>query len=73
VVPELLQGAATPPRMARRLGGWLDAPARITQLQQRFTVNCTMNCSATPQHWQPMRSSKFLKAEQARWPGTRRA
>ena len=38
VVPELLQGAATPAAMAQAVLAWLDAPARITQLQQRFTA-----------------------------------
>lgn len=38
VVPELLQDAATPAAMAQAVLAWLDAPARITQLQQRFTV-----------------------------------
>lgn len=38
VVPELLQGSATPQAMAQAVLAWLDAPARITQLQQRFTA-----------------------------------
>jgi len=38
VVPELLQGAATPAALAQAVLAWLDAPARITQLQQRFTA-----------------------------------
>jgi lipid-A-disaccharide synthase len=38
VVPELLQGAATPAAMAQAVLAWLDAPARITKLQQRFTA-----------------------------------
>jgi lipid-A-disaccharide synthase len=37
VVPELLQGAATPQALAAELSGWLDAPARVERLQQRFT------------------------------------
>jgi len=37
VVPELLQGAATPEAMARQTLAWLDAPERCAQLQQRFT------------------------------------
>jgi lipid-A-disaccharide synthase len=37
VVPELLQDAATPPALAQAVLDWLDSPARIAQLQQRFT------------------------------------
>ncbi|MBX3660233.1 MAG: lipid-A-disaccharide synthase [Ramlibacter sp.] len=36
VVPELLQDAATPTALASAVLDWLDAPARITALQQRF-------------------------------------
>jgi lipid-A-disaccharide synthase len=36
VVPELLQGAATPKALAQAVLDWLDAPERITALQQRF-------------------------------------
>lgn len=36
VVPELLQGAATPKALAQAVLDWLDAPERITRLQQRF-------------------------------------
>ena len=36
VVPELLQGAATPKALAQAVLAWLDAPERITALQQRF-------------------------------------
>ena len=36
VVPELLQGAATPKALAQGVLDWLDAPERITVLQQRF-------------------------------------
>jgi lipid-A-disaccharide synthase len=36
VVPELLQGAATPKALAQAVFDWLDAPERITALQQRF-------------------------------------
>ena len=36
VVPELLQGAATPKALAQAVLDWLDAPERITVLQQRF-------------------------------------
>lgn len=38
VVPELIQDAATPPALARALLEWLDAPARIVAVQQRFTA-----------------------------------
>ncbi|MGE0329600.1 MAG: lipid-A-disaccharide synthase [Ramlibacter sp.] len=38
VVPELLQEAATPQAMADAVLAWLDAPERITQLQQRFAA-----------------------------------
>jgi lipid-A-disaccharide synthase len=38
VVPELLQGAATPQALAQSVLAWLDAPERITQLQKRFTA-----------------------------------
>ncbi len=38
VVPELLQGAATPKALAQAVLDWLDAPERITTLQQRFEV-----------------------------------
>jgi lipid-A-disaccharide synthase len=38
VVPELLQDAATPQALARGVLDWLDAPERITTLQQRFTT-----------------------------------
>lgn len=37
VVPELLQDRATPEALAREVAAWLDAPARIQQLQARFT------------------------------------
>lgn len=37
VVPELLQDAATPQALAQGVLDWLDAPERITALQQRFT------------------------------------
>jgi hypothetical protein len=65
VVPELLQGAATPQAMAHAVLAWLDAPERIIGSCSGASRRCTMNCNATPQHWQPMRSRKFLKAEQA--------
>ncbi|MCY1560239.1 Lipid-A-disaccharide synthase [compost metagenome] len=38
VVPEYLQDAATPQALLRAVLAWLDAPARITALQQRFTA-----------------------------------
>jgi lipid-A-disaccharide synthase len=38
VVPELLQGAATPQALAQSVLAWLDAPERITQLKKRFTA-----------------------------------
>ena len=37
VVPELLQDEATPEALAREVLAWLDAPARVDALQQRFT------------------------------------
>jgi lipid-A-disaccharide synthase len=37
VVPELLQDAATPGALARETLAWLDAPERMSALQQRFT------------------------------------
>jgi lipid-A-disaccharide synthase len=36
VVPELLQGAATPEALAHEVTGWLDAPPRVQALQRRF-------------------------------------
>ena len=36
VVPELLQGAATPKALAQAVLNWLDSPERIATLQQRF-------------------------------------
>jgi lipid-A-disaccharide synthase len=36
VVPEFLQDQATPAALADAVGQWLDAPERITALQQRF-------------------------------------
>ena len=36
VVPELLQGEATPPALARAVGLWLDDAGRTEALQQRF-------------------------------------
>jgi lipid-A-disaccharide synthase len=36
VVPELLQDAATPQALAQAVLEWLDSPARISALQQRF-------------------------------------
>jgi len=36
VVPEYLQGAATPLALSQAVLDWLDAPARIQALQQRF-------------------------------------
>jgi lipid-A-disaccharide synthase len=38
VVPEFLQGAATPPALARAVLDWLDAPEKMAALQQRFTA-----------------------------------
>ncbi|MDP2417292.1 MAG: lipid-A-disaccharide synthase [Hydrogenophaga sp.] len=38
VVPEFLQGAATPQALAQAVLAWLDAPERIDALQQRFTA-----------------------------------
>ena len=38
VVPELLQGAATPRALAQSVLDWFDAPERITALQHRFEV-----------------------------------
>jgi len=38
VVPELLQGDATPGRFAHALLEWLDAPARMAAVQEKFTV-----------------------------------
>ena len=38
VVPELLQDAATPRALARAVLEWLDAPAKILALQQKFTA-----------------------------------
>lgn len=37
VVPELLQEAASPQALSQAVLAWLDAPAKITALQQRFT------------------------------------
>jgi lipid-A-disaccharide synthase len=37
VVPELLQGAATPQAMADAVLAWLDSPEKIRTLQHRFT------------------------------------
>ena len=37
VVPELLQEAATPQALSQAVLAWLDAPAKITALQRRFT------------------------------------
>ncbi len=36
VVPELLQDACTPPALADAVFAWLDQPARVQALQQRF-------------------------------------
>jgi lipid-A-disaccharide synthase len=36
IVPELLQGDATPNALADAVFGWLDAPSRVASLQQRF-------------------------------------
>lgn len=38
VVPELLQDAATPHALSLAVQDWLDAPAKIASLQQRFTA-----------------------------------
>jgi lipid-A-disaccharide synthase len=38
VVPELLQDAATPDALASEVLQWLDQPARIQHIQQRFAV-----------------------------------
>jgi lipid-A-disaccharide synthase len=46
VVPELLQAAATPKAMAQAVLDWLDAPERISALQQRFeTLHHTLRCN----------------------------
>lgn len=37
VVPELLQGDATPPALASAVLAWFDAPARAEAVRQRFT------------------------------------
>ena len=36
VMPELLQGEATPDAMAREVEHWLNAPQKVQSLQQRF-------------------------------------
>jgi len=36
VVPELLQGDATPQALSQAVSAWLDAPARMQAVQQRF-------------------------------------
>jgi lipid-A-disaccharide synthase len=38
VVPELLQGAATPQALAQAVLDWLDQPEKMAALQQRFTA-----------------------------------
>jgi len=38
VVPELLQGDATPRRLSAALLEWLHAPARMAAVQERFTL-----------------------------------
>lgn len=38
VVPELLQGDATPPRLARAVLEWLVAPARMAAVHERFNL-----------------------------------
>jgi lipid-A-disaccharide synthase len=38
VVPELLQGQASPQNLAKEVLAWLDAPERIAALQHRFTA-----------------------------------
>lgn len=38
VVPELLQGRATPAALAAEVLAWLESPERVTALKQRFTV-----------------------------------
>jgi lipid-A-disaccharide synthase len=38
VVPELLQHDANPPALARALLEWLEAPARMAAVQEKFTV-----------------------------------
>jgi lipid-A-disaccharide synthase len=38
VVPELLQGQATPQALAQAVLAWLDSPERIRHLEQRFTA-----------------------------------
>ena len=37
VVPEILQDQATPQALAAAVTDWLDQPARVAALQQRFT------------------------------------
>jgi lipid-A-disaccharide synthase len=37
VVPELLQDQATPERMAQTVLAWLASPAKIRQIEERFT------------------------------------
>jgi lipid-A-disaccharide synthase len=36
VVPELLQGDATPQALSQAVSAWLDAPSRMQSVQQRF-------------------------------------
>ncbi|MEZ5564385.1 MAG: lipid-A-disaccharide synthase [Gammaproteobacteria bacterium] len=36
LVPELLQGAATPAALSREVAGWLESPTRRAQLHERF-------------------------------------
>lgn len=45
------------------LHGWVHL--RKSSLCNNASVSCTLNCGAIRPHWPPMRSRKFLKAEQA--------
>jgi hypothetical protein len=64
VVPELLQDAATPEALAEATLAWLEAPGKCRHCS-KDSAPCMMNCGAIRRHCAPMRSKKFLKAEQA--------
>ena len=69
VVPELMQDDAKPEALAAALLEWLESPARMAAVQEKFKRAARTRCSAIPPHWPPMRSKKSSNPEPQARPG----